>query len=143
MRKLFLFSTFFVMVALSFSCKKNKGGDGGDTAVQTLEVEYTASEDVYGNKYTFRIKFTSIGDVTEYGVVYMPWISDKADKTPKVNEPGSFKVPFGSSPSSAGTIETGQITLRYADFNDANYRAYAITDDGEVVYGEILYIVFS
>lgn len=143
MRKLIFFSTFFIMLALSFSCKKDKGSNSGDTTVQTLEVEYTPSTDVYGNKYTFRMKFTSIGDVTEYGVVYIPWISDKSDKTPKVNGSGSFKVPFGASPSPAGTIETGQITLRYADFNDANYRAYAITDDGEIVYGEILYISFT
>ncbi|MBL7735584.1 MAG: hypothetical protein JNL51_08995 [Chitinophagaceae bacterium] len=144
MRLSILFLSFFLLLGAS-SCKKNSGNDeqdNGNTQIATLEAAYAASESVYGMKYTFKVQFSNIGKVTEFGVVYKPWIRDKANKTPTIGDAESSKLPFTGTPST-GVVLTGEITLRYADFNDANYRAYAITSSGEVVYGTILYISFA
>ena len=138
-----LFLSLSLLLSVS-SCKKSGANkeDNGQTQITTLEVAYVASESVYGMKYTFKAQFSSIGQVTEFGIVYKPWINDKANKTPTIGDSESSKLPFTGTPAT-GVVLTGEITLRYADFNDANYRAYAITASGEVVYGTILYIGFS
>lgn len=139
-----LFLSLSLLLSIG-SCKKSSSEDkqdNGQTQITTLEPSYVASEAVYGLKYTFKVQFTGIGNVKEFGVVYKPWISEKSNKTPTIGDTESSKVPFTGTPS-VGVVLTGEITLRYADFNDANYRAYAITASGEVVYGTALYISFT
>jgi len=139
-----LLLTAFLIVGLGDSCKKSKAADSddGETQIVTLDVDYVAARDVYGEKYTFKVRFDAIGDITEYGIVYKPWIGEKTNKTPEVGDAESLRLPFTASPV-VGAVETEDITLRFADFNDANYRAYAITKSGKIIYGEILYISFA
>jgi len=134
-----------LLMTFSFSCKKDKGdSDDGETKITTIEVSYVnATTGVYGLKYTFKLKFEALGDVSEYGILYKAWIGDTDKKIPTIEDPETSKLPFGASPSALGTIESRDLTLRYADFNDANYRAYAVTESGQVVYGEVLYITFA
>jgi hypothetical protein len=141
-------SIFFALAlisVLSFSCKKDNGSsdDEGSTKITTLEVAHQPADGVYGEEYTFKLQFEELGEVTEYGIIYKVWIGDETQKEPLLSDAGTQKLPFGASPSPVGTTETKQITLRYADFNDANYRAYAVTPSGKIIYGEILYISFT
>jgi hypothetical protein len=134
-----------LVTTFSFSCKKEKAEpeDDGTTRVTTLEVDHTPADGIYGEKYTFKLRFEEVGNITEYGIVYKPWIGDETQKNPVLNEEGTFKIPFGEEPQAPGTVETKEFTMRYADFNDANYRAYAVTANGNVIYGDILYITFT
>jgi hypothetical protein len=143
--KFSLLLTLAFVTTFSFSCKKEKAEreDDGTTRITTLEVDHTPADGIYGEKYTFKVRFEEIGNIVEYGVVYKPWIGDETQKNPVLNEQGTFKIPFDGAPGSPGTIQTKEFTMRYADFNDANYRAYAVTASGQVIYGEILYISFT
>lgn len=136
-----LFLLTFSMIMLVSGCQKDKT-DESDGGITTLELQYEPSAAVYGNDYTFRVKLKSASGVVEYGIVYLAWKDNYQDPTPKLNATGSEKIVFPGPPQS-GTTQTFQKTLAYVDFNDANYRAYAILDDGSIIYGEIRYIVFS
>jgi len=140
MKSPFFLLTVYLLLLVS-GCQKDKSDDS-DTGVTTLELQYNPSTVVYGNDYLFRVQVNTSEPVAEYGIVYVAWIENQQDPTPKVNGPGSVKIIFPGQPDS-GEIETFQKTIAFADFNDANYRAYAILEDGSVVYGEVRYIVFS
>ena len=136
-----LLLSFLFLATLNFSCKKSKSGDDpGVTRITTLELQYAVpSFSFSGLTYTFRVRFEELGEIEEFGILYVPWIADKTQKTPTWGDPETRSAPFPISPSAAGTIETSSVTLLYSDFNNANYRAYAIKSDGSVVYGEVMY----
>ena len=144
-------SIFLLFVAsLSLvSCKKDKAEraapSDNTTEVKTLELTSVPSSAVYGRDYTFKLRFDKLKkeDVSEYGIAYSPWINRSGDKTCLIGGSGTFTFKFGATPKDAGTVETITKTISYSDFNDANYRAYAILKNGTIVYGEIMHIVFA
>ena len=140
MKSPFFLLTVYLLLLVS-GCQKDKSDDS-DSGVTTLELEYTPSTVVYGNDYNFRVQVNTSQEVVEYGIVYVAWIDDHPDPTPKIGAANSTRIIFPGQPDN-GEIESYQKTIAFADFNDANYRAYAILDDGSVIYGEVRYIVFS
>ncbi|GGC37739.1 hypothetical protein GCM10011386_32320 [Parapedobacter defluvii] len=145
MKTIFL-SAFFLTTLMSLtSCKKDADDTqpAGANEVTTLEVEYRTTTAVYGMEYTFRLKFEKISSVKEYGIIFIPWISEKSGTTPTVGGKDAILIPFTDKPGKAGTVLSSQVTFPFSYFNDANYRAYAVLTDGTVIYGEILHIVFS
>lgn len=134
------------VVLMQVSCKKDKGNaePSGPTRVITLELEYESATGMSGGlQYTFRLTFESLGNVKEYGIVYVPWIGEKSEKTPTYDGATSVLFPFSEKAGPAGVIQQQKHTFRFSDFNDVNYRAYAVLNDGTIVYGEILHIGFS
>ncbi len=140
-----VFSTMLAMMMVLASCKKDrdKGEPSGPTSITTLELEYKATPGISGMDYTFRVKFDQIGEVAEYGIVFVPFIRDKADKVPTFGGFTSVPVKFTEKAGPVGTVHKQEQSFRFSYFNDANYRAYAVLKDGTVVYGETLHIGFS
>lgn len=141
MKRLFLFFAAALLL-LSLSCKKKSGGGDG-TVIETVELSSTPNSNSFGRDYTFKVRFTQLGDVVEFGVVYKSWVSDETDKTPQLDDADSKKIPFGASATESGKIYGFDKTLSYSEFNDASYRAYAVLGNGHIVYGEVLYISFA
>lgn len=145
MKTISLAVIFLMTLTSVISCKKDADDaqPTGANEVTTLDVEYKPTTALYGMEYTFRLKFEKISNVKEYGIVFIPWISEKSEKTPTVGGKDAILVPFTDKPGSAGTILSSRVTFTFSYFNDANYRAYAVLTDGTVIYGEILHIVFT
>jgi len=141
----FFATLLLAFVVLGTSCKKDKTAaeESGDTVVTTLALEYAPTSAVYGFEYTFKLQFEKRGgDIKEYGIVYKGWVSTKTEKTPIVGGTDCYTIVFGtSSPTAAGVVQSKKKTIGFLEFNDANYRAYAILNDGTVVYGEIRFFV--
>lgn len=139
---LMLLTVLSIGFIFSVSCKKSKGiVDDGETAVSTKALVFARSESIYGGDYTFALQFEGIGEVKEYGIVYKAWIKDTDNKIPMVGTAGSTKIIFGEKPGSQGVAITKKVSITFTNFNDANYRAYAILKSGEMVYGESMYFV--
>jgi len=136
---------FLAMLLPVISCKKDaeENQPAGPTEVTTLEVEYRSTTAVYGMQYTFRLRFEKVSGVKEYGIVFIPWVGEKSEKTPTVGGKDAILAPFLDKPAATGTILTSDVTFTFSYFNDANYRAYAVLTDGTVVYGETLHITFT
>lgn len=141
-----VFSIVLATMMVLASCRKDRdknGGPSGPTSISTLELEYKATPGISGMDYTFRVKFDQIGEVAEYGIVFVPWIADKADKVPTIGGSTSVPVKFSEKAGPVGTVHKHEQSFRFSYFNDANYRAYAVLKDGTVVYGETLHIGFT
>ncbi|MBX3257444.1 MAG: hypothetical protein KF862_25185 [Chitinophagaceae bacterium] len=130
-------------MSLLVACKKEKNNEPAgskETKISTIELASAVSATVYGSEITFKVKFDELAGedkaVDQYGILFIAWISSVSDKTP-VNG-NSAIILFNGAPAKGTVIEKKE-TLTYAQFNDANYRAFARLKDGTYIYGEVKY----
>lgn len=108
---------------------------------QMLEIGTEAV--AYNNGWNFKVRADKLGDlpVTEHGILYLSFFraSDDHDYLPRIEHGNKIKFD--------GPLVSGANTHKYTGDAFAGryffyYRAYAITNDGSVVYGEIRYFIF-
>lgn len=134
-----------LFVSLLVACKKEKAGkeaEAKEAKITTIALASTVSTSVYGSEITFKVKFEGLGTgnkaVDQYGIFFIESIATQSDKIPAFGN--SAIILIHDTPVTGVVIEKN-VTLTYAQFNDANYRAFARLKDGAYVLGEVLYFV--
>lgn len=138
-----LFIVFLFTLSSMLACKKDGLSTAEATEITTLETEYIAVSGITDVDYAFNLRFEKASGIKEYGIVFIPWINEKSETTPTVDSEHAILIPFEDTPATAGVVITKKMTFYFFDFNNANYRAYAILKNGTVVYGETLYFALG
>nr|WP_295924126.1 hypothetical protein [uncultured Dyadobacter sp.] len=132
----------FLLLLLLSACTDHVTPDKIAPIIVTLKYSDDPDEQVPHRYY--KVSFTELGNrpVTEYGVVLRASPENDSSE-PTVSD---VKKPFSSPVASATTLTQSVLLAEEPELTGVfrySYRAYAITDDGAVVYGSTFSTIYA